>query len=126
MKRLLVVLVFFIAETPAFAHSLGAVCRIKDGKVEVEAFFSDNTAAADASVRVTNADKKVIAKGRTDNDGKWSFDVPAKGRYEVLVDLGDGHRVTRSFSIVADTRLAQAGGQPPLPKADSLVEPKLP
>lgn len=127
MKRLLVVLIVVIAETPAWAHSLGAACRLRDGKVEVAAFFSDDSVAADAAVRVTNAEKKVVATGRTDKDGKWSFAAPPKGRYDVVVDAGDGHRVTRSFSIVRDTRLAQANGQPDLPKTpiDSNVPKKL-
>ena len=83
----------------AFAHALGVECKLKDGKVLVEAFYDDDTPAAKAKVEVVNAKDEVISKDMTDGEGRWSFTAPAPGKYEVRVDAGAGHRATTSITI---------------------------
>lgn len=74
------------------AHALGIECKLHADKVVVTAYFSDDTSARDAAVRVEDAQKRPVAEGRTDAHGAWSFARPRTGRYTVIVDAGGGHR----------------------------------
>jgi hypothetical protein len=84
---------------PVWAHALGADCRLRGGRVEVEAFFDDDTPARNAQVSVVDADKETVAQGKTDGAGRWSFPLPAPGQYKVIVDAGAGHRTTRLVMV---------------------------
>ncbi|MBI2805800.1 MAG: carboxypeptidase regulatory-like domain-containing protein [Planctomycetes bacterium] len=92
---------FLLAMTsaPALAHALGVDCQLRGGKVEVEAFFDDDSPAEKARVEVRSLDDQVIARGSTDAKGRWSFAVPAPGNYLVHVDAGAGHRAKKSIVI---------------------------
>ena len=92
-----------LAALPAGAHelphALGAEAKLKGDRVEVEAYFSDNTPARDARVTVQDAAEKTVADGRTDDQGRWHFARPAAGKYSVIVDAGDGHRARIAVTI---------------------------
>ncbi len=93
---------------PAPAHALGAECKVRGDKVEVEAYYDDDTPARDAKVRVFDADNAEVAAGRTDVLGRWSFPLPRPGKYEVVVDAGAGHRCTQKITVRADPSAAAA------------------
>jgi nickel transport protein len=83
----------------ADAHALGAECKIRGDRVELEAYFSDDSPARHAKVAVQDQGGKSVAQGTTDNEGLWSFPVPAPGRYSVIVDAGAGHKTTVLLDI---------------------------
>ncbi len=85
----------------AAAHALGAECRLQGGRVELEAYYDDDTPARAAKVRVEDGARRVVAEGKTDAEGRWSFAQPAPGRYRVLVDAGVGHRKEVDVTIPA-------------------------
>jgi len=91
------------------AHALGAECKVRADRIEVEAFFSDDTPAPGAAVAVADSANRVISEGKTDDYGKWSFALPAAGRYEITIDAGDGHRVTRALVVPAAGSAATDG-----------------
>jgi len=104
MPRVALVIYLSLAfASGAYAHSLGAECKIHGGKVELEAYFSDDTPAANAKIAVHDMTGKLLADGTTDNDGRWSFPVPPPGRYDVIVDAGAGHKTTVPITV-PDTR----------------------
>src|SRR5437868_981986 len=90
----LAILAVFFGGAQVHAHALGAGLRIdrEKGRVHVEAFYDDDTPAANALVTVFDGNKETIAKGKTDAKGTWSFPCPPRGEYRVTVDAGDGHR----------------------------------
>jgi len=94
----------------ANAHALGADCRIRDGRVVLEAYFSDDTPARHAKVEVKDASGNVIADGKTDDEGRWSFALPTSGSYQVAVDAGMGHRTTVALSV-SQEQLAAGGAE---------------
>jgi hypothetical protein len=85
----------------AAAHALLVDCNMRNGKVEVEAFYDDDTPAPKARVKVINADEQMVAGGFTDQNGSWSFAMPAPGKYVVVVDAGAGHRKEKSIEVPA-------------------------
>jgi hypothetical protein len=92
-------LIVLFMSSPASAHSLGAECRVREGRVIVEAYFSDNTAAQESEVTVSNSEKKIVARGQTNESGQWSFPLPPAGHYEVVVEAGMGHRAAVALNI---------------------------
>ncbi len=100
----------------ALAHAVGAECRLLGDKVEVEAYFDDDSPARNAWVTVWDSSKKEIAAGRTDAKGQWGFPVPAPGTYQVAIDAGAGHRTTVRLRVPAENE----------PKDDPLAHPDAP
>jgi nickel transport protein len=92
---------------PVRAHNLGAECKIRGDQLELEAYFDDDTPARNAKVMLKDASDHPVAEGTTDHEGRWSFPMPAAGKYEVIVDLGDGHRHRQWITVPA--RGAAAG-----------------
>src|SRR5262245_50468112 len=88
---------------PAAAHALDAEAKLKDGAVRVEAFYDDDTPAENATVTVTDAGGKVVAEGKTDARGVWTFPAPPPGKYNMVVDAGAGHRKSKELLIPAAT-----------------------
>ncbi len=92
-------LLVLAAAAPAHAHALGAEAKLRGDRVEVEAYYSDDTPAADAQVTVHDAADHTIAEGRTDDRGRWQFRTPPPGRYTVVVNAGAGHRKAVTITI---------------------------
>jgi hypothetical protein len=88
----IIILLALAAVSSASAHSLGFECKLRDDRLELEAYFSDDTPARRAAVTVRDSSDQIVCEGQTDREGKWSCPLPAPGRYEVVVDAGDGHR----------------------------------
>lgn len=102
-SRVCIVLAAVLLNPPsAWAHALGAECSLRGGKVHVEAFYDDDTPAQFALVEVRDDAKKLIAKGKTDAKGLWSFEAPPPGKYEVFVNAGGGHAVEKSLTVPED------------------------
>jgi hypothetical protein len=99
--RLAALLLLLIAAPPAHAHALGAEARLRGDRIEVEAYYSDNTPARDARVTVLDHAGRLAAAGRTDDQGRWQFPTPWPGPYTVTVDAGAGHRKSVPVTVPA-------------------------
>ncbi|HTU20668.1 MAG TPA: carboxypeptidase-like regulatory domain-containing protein [Gemmataceae bacterium] len=97
------VLSLFAMARPVEAHALGAECTLHGDSVRLEAYFDDDTAAADARVVVRDEARNIVAEGRTDSKGVWSFAAPPPGPYRVTVDAGAGHQTTIPLRIPSKT-----------------------
>ncbi len=95
-------LLLMFAPALADAHAIGVDCKLRASKIEVEAFYDDDSPAAKAKVQVVNAKDEIVASGMTDEKGAWSFPAPAPGKYEVRVDAGAGHRAKKVIDVPAD------------------------
>jgi hypothetical protein len=101
-RSLLGVGLLLLAPAAASAHAVGVEAKLRGTRVAVEAYFDDDTPAADATVKVTPFDGgAVVAEGKTDAKGAWSFPVPAAGKYRVTVDAGGGHIARTTITIPA-------------------------
>src|SRR5262245_20681084 len=103
---------FLLTAGPVRAHALGAEARIRGNQVRVEAYYEDDPPAGAARVTVQDASRKVVAEGRTDEKGIWSFPRPAAGHYRLVVDAGAGHRKQLVLDIpVADVSPSEPSDQ---------------
>ncbi len=104
------------APADAFAHALGVDCTRRGAKVEVEAFYDDDSPAQQAKVQVVNAKDEIVASGVTDAKGMWTFATPPPGKYEVRVDAGAGHRAKKTINVPAvEPRTPVPEDVPPAP-----------
>jgi hypothetical protein len=83
----------------AIAHELGAEIHQSGERIDVVAYFDDDTPAIGAKVTVTDANGKVVLTGKTDKRGLCSFIKPRPGVYQVDVDGGDGHKLIRPLKL---------------------------
>jgi len=84
---------------------MDATCVLRGEQIVVEAFYiefrDDLSPAQNAKVRVENDSKQVVAEGRTDERGVWTFAKPAPGRYRLFIhDVS--HTAEKFFSISED------------------------
>jgi nickel transport protein len=105
--------VLAIPET-ADAHAIGAEAKLKGETVSVEAFYDDNTPAADAKINVTDQAGVAIGEGRTDAKGVWTFPAPPPGQYKIAVDAGAGHRTSVALTIPAAVATPGPPGDEPV------------
>ncbi len=87
----------FLTPAPAFAHAFHAEVKVAD-VVTVLAYFDGDEPAQSGDVVVTDADGTVIASGKTDERGVWTFPKPRPGTYTVRVE-SMGHVVKREFLV---------------------------
>jgi hypothetical protein len=95
----LAVLMLALVPAAASAHGVGVEAKLKGDTVRVEGYFDDDTPAADAKVAVTDTAGTVIAEGKADKKGAWSFPVPPAGKYTVTLDAGEGHLAKTTVTI---------------------------
>src|SRR5947199_57600 len=102
MRRVILILGWVVVLMPApraEAHGLGAQVKISGARVELEAYYDDDTPARLAKVRVMGAAGEPLGEGRTDSEGRWSFATPPAGVYRVTVDAGAGHRKALDLTV---------------------------
>jgi hypothetical protein len=70
------------------ADDLEGSLTLSGNVVLVRVFGDQGKAAADIPLRLRAADKKIVAAGRTDVSGNWSFPLDGGGKFEVEVICG--------------------------------------
>ena len=93
MRRIAWMLVFLIALGGglARAHDIVVWAEVADGRLIVEAYFSDGRSPGPSTVTVQDVDGTVLAEGQTDAAGRFAVPVPGDLPLVVRVDAGDGH-----------------------------------
>lgn len=109
IQWLFVACLFPLTVADAQGHAIGVEAKLSDGVVTVEAFFDDDTPAIRANVTVRDADKTSVGEGKTDDQGIWTFPAPKPGRYEVIVDGGDGHLARMKITIPGEAGAEDEG-----------------
>jgi nickel transport protein len=97
MKRfssiLAAMVLLFVFSAPAFAHKAMLFAEVKDGKVEAKAYYYKGAPMKEARFRVYDEKGTQLLEGKTDQEGKFSFEVP-KGVESLKLEVKDmlGHR----------------------------------
>ncbi|MGA0598217.1 cobalamin biosynthesis protein CbiL [Enterovirga sp. CN4-39] len=94
MTRILLVLLALMGTClPAMAHKLKVFAAAEGRTVRGYAFFVGGTRPRGVAWTATDATGGRLADGRTDDEGRFSFDIPADDLSDVTiaVDTGDAH-----------------------------------
>jgi len=123
LGTLLVAAVLVVAApSPCRAHDVDFTCKIQGDGVELTAYYDDDLPADNAKVTVTEVDsRRLVAEGKTDARGKWSFARPAPGRYEVLLNAGPGKGHTKRRIIIIRQEDAEGAVVSPGPSREEFT-----
>ena len=93
--------VFALAAAPALAHRIDLFASVSKGMVVVEAAFPGGQPARGVEITAAGPSGTPFVTGKTGNDGKFSFPVPA-AREPLTIVANDhmGHRAT--FTLKAE------------------------
>ncbi len=98
MKRALIVLFAYVvvcaglAAPEAFAHKISIHVRTEGDAVFVDCRYADGKKVGQGEIRVVDAGGVEVSRGRTDDNGLYSFKVVRRDQYRILLDDGTGHR----------------------------------
>jgi len=76
----------------ASAHSVILWAYVEKGKVYVEAFTQDGTKIKFAKLVVVSAKGKILLEGKTNVEGKFTFDPPVKNEMTIVLVIDDAHK----------------------------------
>ncbi|MFH1549024.1 MAG: hypothetical protein ABIH04_00540 [Planctomycetota bacterium] len=75
----------------AGAHGFNGFYSVKNGKVNVEVYFSRGGRPHGAKIRVFDKDNNLLLEDTVSDDGTYSFVPPVKTDLVIRVDAGEGH-----------------------------------
>ena len=93
------------APADAFAHRMMIEAKV-DGEVKIVVGYEDETPAEQASVKLQDAAKAVVAEATTDGRGVCTFARPRPGKYLLIVEDDTGHRATLELDIPGSSEVA--------------------
>ena len=119
------VLFLILISNPVYAHKVNMFAYVEGNKVFMEGYFADGNKPVNCEVVVTNPAKKVLVKGLTDQEGRFSFDVPEITDLRIALNAGMGHRAEFVVSRSELTGVSPAAGQQttPIVSKSAEVEP---
>lgn len=89
----IVLLAVFAIASPAFAHKVNVFAYAQDGKVHAEGYFVDGTKCKNSVIEVIdNKTGQKLLEGKTDADGRYSFDIPHASAMKLVLRAGTGHQ----------------------------------
>ncbi len=89
----LLVFIFLLIPLTCFAHKISAFVDVEGNKITVYSYFNDGTPIKHGEVDVYNEDtNRLVLKGKTNEQGEFTFTVPAKANYKIVVTAELGHR----------------------------------
>ena len=84
--------IFLIGINPAYAHKVMVFAWVDGNTVFTQSKFSGGKKVKGGKIAVYNTHKKILLEGKTDNEGKFSFEVPEKTTLKIVLYAGTGHR----------------------------------
>jgi len=102
----------FGAAPAAWGHKLNLFTYVEGTTVHVEGYFADGGKAKNSDVTVLDASQKVIASGKTDENGEYGFEVAAPADVQIMINAGLGHQAEYllAASDFAETAASASGG----------------
>ena len=92
MAATLCTVFFFLTMGQALAHKVNIFAYEEGGKIHTESYFSDGAPSRDSHVTAYDAKGKIVADGRTDEKGVFSFPRERPGEIRIVLEASMGHR----------------------------------
>lgn len=98
MRILSLLFSFLFLVSSAWAHGLKG--EIGRGGIVITAQYENNEPISYAKVEIFAPNSKIrFQSGRTDKNGRFSFVPDRKGKWQVIIDDEDGHKLTIFVSV---------------------------
>jgi nickel transport protein len=98
LKILILCLAILAIGASAWAHGVSVFAWVEGQRVMVESKFSGGKHPVHATVRVLAPDGRELLTGKTDDQGRWAFDLPQKTALKIVLEAGLGHRAEWTLS----------------------------
>jgi len=92
MGMLLFLLISGVMNTPAYGHKVMVFAYVEGDMVIAEGYFADGKMAQDSQVEVFGHKGDKLLKGRTDENGVFSFPMPDDPELRIVLTASMGHR----------------------------------
>ncbi len=113
----------------AHAHKVNIFAYAEGGKVHTESYFADGARASGCRVTVEDLSGEVLLEGRTDKDGIFAFDIPAKEDLRIVLHASMGHKndyvikASELEAAVPQKKISSAGGRETIKKEPTAGKP---
>lgn len=90
---LMMLLVFLLLAVPAMAHKVNIFAYVENNIVYTESYFPDGRKVESGTIEVLNGAGTKLLEGKTDQEGLFSFPLPAiKEDLTIVVNASMGHK----------------------------------
>jgi nickel transport protein len=87
------VLAVLFSLSPAMAHKVNIFAYAENGTVYTESYFPDGKKVEKGSIEVFDPAGKKLLEGKTDQEGRFSFPLPAKKEdLNIVLNATMGHK----------------------------------
>ena len=102
IKKIFILALIFalIPASYALAHKVIIFAWVEDGMIHTESSFGSKSMAKNCTITVFDEKGRVVHKGITDQNGKYSFKIPEKIDSDLILklDAGTGHQAKWKLS----------------------------
>ena len=86
-------IIVLLAVVPALAHKVNIFAYVEGNVVYTESYFSDGKPVEEATIEAATPSGEIIVEGKTDNQGYFSFSLPAqKEDLTIVLNASLGHK----------------------------------
>ncbi len=114
-----------LTSATCYAHKINLFAVVEGQTIRGEAYFRGQAPVQAAAVRIYAPDGGLLFEGKTDAEGKFSYQTQRRCDHKLVVDLGDGH--SESYTVRSEELPPQlpAGptAAPTAPKAAASAAP---
>jgi len=89
--RIMILVMMMSAGLSAQAHKVNMFAFAEGNEVFVEGYFTDGKKPKKCEVIVYDAADKQLLTGMSNDDGQFSFKIPAPGELRITLNAGEGH-----------------------------------
>jgi nickel transport protein len=92
LSFILTIFAGIVLAAPAMAHRVSVFAYVSNGMVYSEGYFPDGKPVVNGDIEVFDSKKQNLLQGKTDQEGRFSFPVPAKDNLTIVINAAMGHR----------------------------------
>jgi len=89
---LFLLILFSFMPVNNFAHNVNIFAWVEGKQVHTESYYPDGKMVSGGEIEVYNSKGKLIIKGKTDEQGRFSFEVQKPEEIVIVLNAGMGHR----------------------------------
>lgn len=117
-------LIIMVINISVFAHKVNIFAYVEGDRAYTESYFSDGKKCVDSKIEVFDSQGNKLLKGLTDEEGRFSFEIPQEGDLKIVLTASMGHRA--EYSVLADELKETAGSiKEKLEEPVSVVSPEI-
>ncbi|MBL0716566.1 MAG: hypothetical protein JJV89_00815 [Desulfosarcina sp.] len=96
----MLLLIVFCFSSTVFAHKVMVFAWVDGDTIHTRSKFSGGKKAINSDILVYDTDNKLLLQGKTDQQGEFSFPIPARTDLRIVLNASMGHKA--EWVILAD------------------------